>query len=170
MRAIALVIGFVAVTFVAMGQVTSQYTNFMNIRQSYNPAVAGSESYVDVTGLFRAQWVGVKGAPLSGLVSAHAPISRISSGIGVVIANEQTGEMRVTSMMINYAYGKTFRFGRLSGGVSVGFYQKALAGDKLKAPQGTYENGIVDHNDDYIPNTSVAGVARGKCRLVLQQR
>jgi type IX secretion system PorP/SprF family membrane protein len=143
----------------SFGQISTQYTNFMFFRQVYNPAVAGSESYADFTGLFRGQWVGIKGAPLAEGLSFHAPISRISSGVGLVIGNETTGEQRFTNTMVNFAYGKNFGYGRLSGGIGIGFYQKALDGTLLKSPEGTYENGSINHNDNYIPNTNVSGFA-----------
>lgn len=146
-------------SLVAYGQISTQYTNFMFFRQVYNPAVAGSETYADFTGLFRGQWVGIKGAPMSEGFSFHAPISRISSGVGLVIGNETTGEQRFTNTMVNFAYGKSLGYGRLSGGIGLGFYQKALDGTKLRSPEGSYESGGINHNDDYIPNTNVSGFA-----------
>ncbi|MDX2003111.1 MAG: PorP/SprF family type IX secretion system membrane protein [Chitinophagales bacterium] len=156
MRKILLALMMFHVVTPLWAQVSPQFSNYMFFRQAYNPAVAGSENYVDMTALYRAQWVNINGAPSVAGLSVHAPIKSISSGIGFTFYNEMTGEQRLTMGNVNFAYGHSFRFGRLSAGIGLGLYQRALNGDKLIAPEGNYESGGVNHNDNYIPNTKVS--------------
>lgn len=139
-------------------QVRPQFTHFHNIGLSYNPAVAGSVSGIDIVGLYRGQWVGIDGSPSTQLISVHAPISSIRSGVGLTIMNDMLGAQRSTSFMLHYAYRIQGRWGKLGFGLSFGMYQKALRGNDLRSPTGTYTSGI-NHNDNLIPDQLVSGVA-----------
>ncbi|CAN5161150.1 type IX secretion system membrane protein PorP/SprF [soil metagenome] len=142
----------------AHAQLYPQFTNFAHNRHVLNPSVAGSEEYVDIMALYRAQWVGIEGAPSTQSLSAHMPIYRINSGIGLMVVNDMLGAQRTTTIHASYAYRFKFRFGNLAAGLGAGFFQKAIDGTKLRSPEGIYTGGI-DHQDNYIPNQKVSGLA-----------
>jgi type IX secretion system PorP/SprF family membrane protein len=157
MRKIAATLLLVLPFLWAQAQLYPQFTNFAHNRHVLNPAVAGSEDYVDIMALYRAQWVGIEGAPSSQTLSAHAPLYRINSGVGLMVMNDLLGAQRTTTIHATYAYRFKFRFGNLAAGVGVGMFQKAIDGTKLRSPEGDYTGGI-NHQDNFIPGQMVSGL------------
>lgn len=142
----------------ASAQLYPQFTNFAHNRHALNPAVAGSEEYIDLVALYRAQWVGIEGAPSTQNFSGHMPLYRIKSGVGLMVLNDMLGAQRTTTIQATYAYRFKFRFGNLAAGLGVGFFQKSIDGAKLRSPDGIY-NGSIDHQDRFIPDQLVSGLA-----------
>ncbi len=141
----------------AVAQVYPQFTNFAHNRHVLNPAVSGSEEYLDIVALYRAQWVGINGAPSTQSLSANMPIYRISSGVGLMVLNDMMGAQRTTTIQATYAYRLKFRAGNLSFGIGAGFFQKGIDGSKLRSPDGIY-NGGINHQDRFIPDHMVSGI------------
>lgn len=56
-----------------------------------NPAIAGIENYVDIQVGFRNQWNGVDGAPTTGYISWHQPISKSGKVPGFTFTEEGKG-------------------------------------------------------------------------------
>ncbi len=161
-------------TVVLLAQQAPQYSMYMLNPYAANPAYAGLENTLVATGVYRQQWSGLKGAPLTQHVNAHLPLYVIRSGIGIKVENDAIGAHRTTQFMASYDY--QFELGRravLSVGGSVGYLQYALDGDKLRAPQGTYvePGGTFEHNDNFLPEGKVqAGTPVFEVGLYLQAR
>jgi len=142
----------------AAAQQAPQYSLYQINPYVYNPACAGLDNTLIVTGVYRQQWSGLKGAPLSQHINAHLPLYFINSGIGLKIENDAIGAHRTTSALVSYNYQLELnRTTLLSAGVSAGYLQYALDGGKLRAPQGTYTEpgGTFDHNDPNLPEGKV---------------
>lgn len=139
-------------------QSVPQYTNFNFNRMITNPAASGGNDVIDLTLLYRGQWVGIDGAPSAQFFSGHAPINRISSGVGLTVTNDMMGAQRSTSINVAYAYRLKRRWGNLAFGAAFGLYNKSLDGTRLRSPEGDYNSGI-DHKDNLIPTTRVSGIA-----------
>jgi len=60
--------------------------------------------------------------------------------------------------MLAYAYRRSYKFGKLSAGLSGGAIQKTLDGSALRAPGGDY-SGLIEHYDKLIPTTKQSGWA-----------
>ena len=58
----------------AYTQQDAQYTQYMFNTMSVNPAYAGSRGQLSAAALYRAQWVGLEGAPESFTLNLHSPI------------------------------------------------------------------------------------------------
>ena len=155
-----------------MAQQAPQYSLFMLNPYAFNPAYAGLENTLVATGVYRQQWSGLKGAPLTQHVNAHLPLYFIRSGVGLKVENDAIGAHRTTQALVSYNYHlEVGRTALLSVGVSAGYMQYALDGDKLRAPQGTYVEmgGVFDHNDDFLPEGKVqAGTPVFEAGLYLQ--
>lgn len=134
------------------GKQDPQFTQYMFNTAFFNPAVAGEEEAWVSTLNVRNQWVNLPGAPVSQILTSHVPIYKISSGAGLIVTNDISGQLRNTGVKAIYAYHKRFRSSTLSFGLSAGFTQQQLNGAKLVSPTGNYE-GIVDHNDPNLPVT-----------------
>jgi type IX secretion system PorP/SprF family membrane protein len=66
---------------VSYSQQDAQYTQYMYNTETINPAYAGSRGVLSIFGLYRTQWIGLDGAPKTGVFSINAPIE--NSNIGV---------------------------------------------------------------------------------------
>ncbi len=98
--------------------ITSQYLfNGLLI----NPAYAGSRDALTANLTHRQQWVGFDGAPVTQLLSVHAPIKSRKIGLGMVLFNDKIGVSRTSGVMTSYAYRLKFPHGRLSLGLGAGF-------------------------------------------------
>lgn len=155
-------------------QQAPQYSLFMLNPYAINPAYAGLENTLVVTGVYRQQWSGLKGAPVTQHINAHLPLYIIRSGVGLKVENDAIGAHRTTQALLSYDYQMELgRSALLSIGASVGYMQYALDGDKLRAPQGTYvePGGVLSHADDYLPEGKVqAGTPVFEVGVYLQAR
>ncbi|MEO6347164.1 MAG: type IX secretion system membrane protein PorP/SprF [Aquaticitalea sp.] len=82
-----------------------QYTQYMYNMSVINPAYAtANEEVINIGGIYRTQWVGTVGAPNTGSLFLHMPLtSRIESGLSVV--NDQIGDVvNETNLYADFAY------------------------------------------------------------------
>ncbi|MCH2042644.1 MAG: PorP/SprF family type IX secretion system membrane protein [Saprospiraceae bacterium] len=137
-------------------QQPAQYSTYMLNPYVYNPAYAGLDESLSMTGVFRKQWVSFPGTPTSVHFNAHMPIEYIRSGVGFAIEYDALGAEKNINLQASYNYiidmGES---GKLSIGASGAWLQKTLDGSILRAPDGNYEGNGIDHDDDLIPNAKM---------------
>lgn len=134
------------------GQQPGHYSLFFMNKMHWNPAYAGLDNSLSITGAFRSQWVGLDGSPTSQNVNLHMPLYIARGGIGINAENDIFGAERLTSASLAYNYQLPLGAGVLSIGVAGGIVQRSLDGSKLRTPEGNYtEPGIIEHNDDLLP-------------------
>lgn len=128
---------------------------------NWNPAYAGLDNSLSATGIYRAQWTGLEGNPVTQNVNAHLPLYILSSGIGINLENDELGAERRTTGTVSYNYQLPVgRRGLLAIGLSAGMAQRTLDGAKLRTPEGDYAvDGVVIHNDDLLPISEVNATA-----------
>lgn len=80
------------VTTNSFAQQDAQYTQYMFNTLSVNPAYAGSRGQLSFAGLYRAQWVGLNGAPETFTLNLHSPIRNSRVGYGVSVVNDNIGD------------------------------------------------------------------------------
>lgn len=138
-----------------------QFTHFVYNKTVFNPAFAGLEPYIDLTGLYRNQWSGLIGSPESQTISGSMPLYEGNSGVGIFFVNDVLGAEQNLELKVMYAYHLNVgEKGRLSIGAQAGIMQKSLDGSKLRAPQGDYLDFTpINHNDDLIPTTRMGAMA-----------
>lgn len=145
---------FFSFTLVSIAQQAPQYSMYMLNKYSFNPAYAGLDNSLSVTGVFRKQWSGLALSPTSQNVNAHMPIYFLSGGLGINLENDAVGAERNASASISYNYRMLVsKTSSLSIGLAAGVIQKSLDGTILRAPQGIYSepNNTINHNDDFLP-------------------
>lgn len=71
-------------------QQDSQYTQYMYNTNTINPAFVGSRGVVSIFGMYRTQWVGLDGAPDTGVFSVHSPLGE-REGLGFTFINDRIG-------------------------------------------------------------------------------
>lgn len=87
-----------------------------------NPAYAGSQEAIQVTGTVRDQWSGLKGAPKTQVLSLHSPLKTEKIGVGFTVLNDQLGVTKNTGVYADLAYSIKVnkKNNRLAFGVKLG--------------------------------------------------
>lgn len=142
---IIMLLGNIKVT----AQQEALYSQYMYNTLALNPAYTGSRALVNVTGLFRAQWVGVDGAPLSQNLSIDAPIPNKNVGVGLVILNDRVGATNNTGVHASYGYHVKFERATLSFGLKLGIVQYTL-----RLTNGTVNQGNISDDRVFAYNGS----------------
>ena len=104
----------------ALAQQDAMFTKYMFNSLSFNPGFAGSPEYMSVRLLYRNQWWGIDGAPVTQTFSIHSPVSQ-RVGLGLNVLNDKIGATGSTSVDGSYAYRMPFGNGKLSIGLQTGF-------------------------------------------------
>ena len=104
-------------------QQDKMFSQYMFNMMALNPAYAGSRDVLSMTALYRAQWIGLEGAPQTATFTADMPLNRERVGVGLQLYNDRIGKQTETGAYASYAF--RFRVGQrstlslgLTGGVS----------------------------------------------------
>ena len=141
----------------SFGQQTPQFSQQMFNKFQFNPAYAGFDRSLSVTASNRSQWAGFEGAPTTQNLNAHLPFYIWNGGIGINLLNETIGAFSSTSVSLSYNYVYESPIGLFSAGLRLGILQSRLDGSRLITPEGVIEGGVIEHNDDILPNTAISG-------------
>lgn len=107
----------------AMAQQDAQYTQYMFNTMSVNPAYAGSRGQLSIAALYRAQWVGLEGAPETQTLNLHSPVRNSRLGYGISIVNDNIGDGVVQQTYLDAVVSYTLdvsQEGKLSFGLKAG--------------------------------------------------
>ncbi len=92
-------------TLSGWSQREAQFTQYMYNTSIINPAYAGSRGIPSIFGSYRAQWVGLDGAPVTGAFSAHTPVVRDSNvGMGISFLNDRIGPSDQSNLSVDFSY------------------------------------------------------------------
>jgi len=86
-----------------------------------NPAIAGSVNYTPITLTARQQWLGIKDAPSTQVISGYTPIKSMNIGIGGYIFNDGFGSINNTGFQGSFAYHLRLDGIKSKLGIGVGF-------------------------------------------------
>ena len=141
----------VCVGHLLVGQQRPHYTQYMINPFLVNPAVSGSEDYVDLKAGYRNQWVNMDGAPTTLFLSGHAPLGKnraMSSnrsknkkngwhGVGGIITNDVIGPSTNTTFSAGYSYHLKLSQGVVASlGLLGGLQSYRIDGSKLTTVDG----------------------------------
>lgn len=121
----------------------------------YNPARTGQNDYGSVFLNFKNQWVAVPDAPITGALSAEAPIKGKNIGLGGMLYLDKThiinriGGLATAAYHIPFSKDPNFRHA-LSGGISLGAINQ-----RFDFPAAT----VANPNDQAILSTASVGTA-----------
>lgn len=144
-------------------QQAAQYSFYMLNQFNWNPAYAGLDHSLSLTGMYRRQWDGFTETatgdfvgPTTQYVGLHLPLYIAHGGVGIQLENDQLGAERWTSVTVAYNYQMFLGEGILSLGAGGGLIQRSLDGSKLRTPDGNYEGNTLEHNDAILPTGQVS--------------
>lgn len=144
----------------AVAQTEPQFTQYMYNKYLFNPAYAGSAEGIDLSALYRNQYVALTTRPIATEgFNVNMPIAAASSGIGITAINDNIGYQRTTYVSLDYDYRKNFSWGKMGIGIGGGIIQSSLNGAELQTPEGVYTTGSINHNDPNVPTTMQNGLA-----------
>lgn len=138
---------------VTLAQQQPTYTHYMYTTQSYNPAYVGSRQAISGVGLYRMQWVGYDGAPVTQTICVSAPINKDRMGLGLSFNNDKIGPMKATSAVVDFAYHLPIsETSKLAFGIKAGINMVSsnLASIKLDDPNDFFFQANV--NSKTTPN------------------
>ena len=144
----------------ANAQQDAQYTQYMFNTMTVNPAYAGSRGQLSVAALYRAQWVGLDGAPKTQTLNLHSPIRNSNVGYGISIVNDEIGDGVVQETYFDAVVSYTVDVsldGKLSFGLKAGGNLLNLDFDGLRQRDGFQE--VVD--TDNISNRFSPNIGLG---------
>ncbi len=68
------------------------FNNYISNQGVLNPAYNGTRDVISALAIFRSQWTGFKGAPITGAINVHGPVDAVKNlGAGVVIMEDHVG-------------------------------------------------------------------------------
>lgn len=152
------IILFVVASAAMMAQQPMQFSQYMLNKYQMNPAYAGFDFSLSVTGVYRSQWNELPTQPRTQNVNAHLPMYILNGAIGINIANEQIGYFNSTLGSISYNYVFESSVGLFSAGLKVGMIQSNLSGSLLRTPDGIYEGSTNSHEDPILSELNQSGI------------
>ena len=98
-----------------------QYTQYMYNIGSFNPAYSASVENIEITPLYRAQWLDIEGAPRTLRLGTNVPFANGKNGMSVNIIYDEIGPASQTFLDVGYAFQiNVSETTRLSFGVEAG--------------------------------------------------
>lgn len=141
LKGIKLLLASLLFTVGLRAQQNIQFTQYIFNSMSVNPAYTGyKEEWFGQLGL-RSQWVGLDGAPQTGILSIDGVVDPIKKrhGVGLQITADKLGPQAATSAYANYAFRLRLNdedTQRLSFGIGAGVTQYSLDGALLRPIDG----------------------------------
>ncbi|MEM9649527.1 MAG: type IX secretion system membrane protein PorP/SprF [Bacteroidota bacterium] len=184
-----LVFMFIGVVGVSWAQKEPQYTQYMYNIGSFNPAYVGTVEDPDISGLYRAQWVDIPGAPTTMRLGVNVPLSNERTGIGLNVVLDELGPSKQTYANISYSYqvnlsdATKLSFGMVAGGsflnldYSEGSFvdpsDPSIVGDNFSNFYPTVGAGLFMYEEDWylglsVPNFLTNGLYNDEVATVVE--
>jgi type IX secretion system PorP/SprF family membrane protein len=158
MRAKILLLAMMLMGLFVQAQQDAQYTQYMYNTININPAYAGSRGVMSIFGLYRTQWVGLDGAPVTSTASINTPIENTNLGVGLSVVSDRIGPTNENTISGDVSYTiKTSEIYKLSFGVKGTADLFNLDPSKLNTPAGQSDPLLQNLHNNFSPNVG-AGV------------
>jgi type IX secretion system PorP/SprF family membrane protein len=121
MNKLIIILALIVCSFSVNAQQDAEYSMYFFNGLYINPAYTGSKENAHLSGLYRHQWEGIKGAPRSATVAFHSPLKKNQYALGARFNYDRLGTTQYTALTGSFAYriktnGKT----KISLGVDLG--------------------------------------------------
>lgn len=86
-------------------QQQSIFTNYLLNNYAFNPAIAGSQPFLQANVYYRNQWTGFEGAPKTAMASIYGPLKKLKKmSVGGMVMSDKTGLLSRTTGLLSYSY------------------------------------------------------------------
>lgn len=143
----------------AMAQNDPQFVQYWAVPTFYNPAYLGQKEFVRIRLGANLQWLGIKRAPQSYIVTADMPVKlgkKQRMGVGVTGMMESIGLYGNTWVSAQASYQFRVLKGVLSVGIQPAYYNTKFKGSEVYIPEG---DDYHQPDDESLPKEDVAGQA-----------
>lgn len=147
---------FLILSISVWGQQEPQYTQYMFNPTVINPAYAGSTGYGSIFSMYRAQWIGLEGAPVTMDLTYHQPLENSRLGIGGNILHDEIGPTNTTFASVDISYTiAVSNESRMAFGIKGGGELFAVDNSKLNHfnPEDPFLE--TNYNSQFSPNIGV---------------
>jgi type IX secretion system PorP/SprF family membrane protein len=140
----------------AQAQRESQFSQYHMTLGYYNPATAGLSGNMDLTALYRMQWMGWNNAPKTIDATANMPVRLLKKehGAGVAFSKDDNGLFSTMNAGLQYAYLKKTGKGTLRVGIQLGMISESVSGEDAVTPVDSAGNPGGD--DPAIPQSKIS--------------
>jgi type IX secretion system PorP/SprF family membrane protein len=95
---------FFLISVSAMAQQDPLYAQYINNLLLINPAYAGTTTDLNASVMYRKQWAGFEGSPVTMNANAHLALAQNRMGIGFIVLQDQIGSDKTTEATLTYGY------------------------------------------------------------------
>ncbi|MBK8698901.1 MAG: type IX secretion system membrane protein PorP/SprF [Saprospiraceae bacterium] len=156
--------------FIACLLIISLYTLFPVMAQQWNQssltavnpyreyaAYAGFDKSISIAAALRNQWVSLPGSPSFFYTGMHLPLYLYNVGTGIDLQGASDGVLKFRMARVSAGKALGVAGGTLSLAGRVGLTQITIDGNAIRTPEGDYTDGVIDHQDAALSNSSYAG-------------
>ena len=142
LRRYALLSMLLSALSVVRAQYDPSFIHYWAMETSFNPAAAGKDPMLNVTGTYNMSMTGFENNPKTMYIAADMPFYALKSyhGVGAQIVNDEIGLFSHKKLNIQYAYRFRMFGGMFSVGVQGGLLSENFDGSKVDLP----EEGVTD--------------------------
>ncbi|MBX2897451.1 MAG: type IX secretion system membrane protein PorP/SprF [Cyclobacteriaceae bacterium] len=94
----------VFVSLTAMAQQDPLYSQYINNPLLINPAYSGSTTDFSASVVYRKQWAGFEGSPVTMNANAHLALNNNRMGAGLIVLQDRVGADKTTEAIFTYGY------------------------------------------------------------------
>ena len=155
-------------SYAANAQQDAMYNMYLFNGLYLNPAYAGSNEVVNLTGIYRHQWAGLDGAPRTFNASVDAPLRKDQYALGLTISNDRLGLTNMFSANGAFAYRIRIKGDNIIAlGVQAGitYYQQRNTEAITVDPStltSNYDPAFSVNQNLWLPNVGAGVYAYGK--------
>ncbi len=137
----------------AFSQQDPMFTKYMFNSLQYNPAYAGAKDHLAIGLLYRNQWWGIDGAPVSQTFTIHTPLKNERVGVGLSAYNDVIGPTNQMGANLSYAYRIPVGRGKLAIGLQGGVTNWRADWNKLTLADSNPDEAFFDATPSFwLPN------------------
>lgn len=117
----------------ASAQQDASFAHYWAMEPSFNPAAAGKESVINVTGAYAMSMTGFEHNPKTMYLAGDMPFFLLNAyhGVGLQLMNDDIGLFTHQRLAMQYAYKQKLLGGTLSIGLQVGMLSEKFKGSEL---------------------------------------
>lgn len=132
-RLIVIVAAWALAAVTADAQYDASFSHYWDLETYYNPAAAGKESKLNITGVYALDFAGYENNPRSFYLAGDMPVrlGNTMHGVGLSLFNDQIGLFQHQRFSIIYSYKQKLFGGTLSAGVQIGLLSENFDGSDL---------------------------------------
>ena len=136
-------------------QQDAEYSMYFFNGMYLNPAYSGSKEVLNLSALYRQQWVKIDGAPMSASMAVNSPLKKDQYALGLLYSYDQLGLTKSHNVYGSFAYRiKTKGATKISLGLQAGFLNYTLNANDAVTPDGNAGGDVAfsENINLFVPN------------------